>query len=315
MPTATETAPPCPVTGKPAVRRVQWVTSRLLADLWRIAFGVDARSSFDGIERFGLWESPTGLYFFDPPRDGDHEFYSDLYGKLKRRGYITLESRRPEFVMAAAHIRRGVRVLDVGCGLGAFRACVPEADYTGLDPHTAQLALIADVRSETLGQHLVGHAGAYDAVCCFEVMEHVRDPRALYAELVQAAKPGGLVCVSVPSVRSPATRIPNFLVNAPPHHLTWWSEGALRALAESAGAQVVSMDDVPWGTSGVYWIERFSLIKCRDVYFRGALSWHAAWLIAGGLGVAAAKLFSVPKTPRGEGIGLLMIARRPEAAK
>ena len=61
------------------------MTSRLLVDLWRIAFGVDARGSFAGVERFGLWESPTGLYFFDPPREGNHEFYSDLYAGLKRR--------------------------------------------------------------------------------------------------------------------------------------------------------------------------------------------------------------------------------------
>jgi hypothetical protein len=55
-----ETTPLCPVTGEPAVRRVQWVTTRLLIDLWRVAFAVDARASFAGIERFGLWESPTG---------------------------------------------------------------------------------------------------------------------------------------------------------------------------------------------------------------------------------------------------------------
>ena len=311
MSIAAEPTPRCPVTGEPAVRLVQWVSGRLLVDLWRIGVGVDARGSFAGVGRFGLWESPTGLYFFDPPREGDHEFYSAFYARLKRGGYIAPDPRRPEFLMAAAHIPPGARVLDVGCGLGAFKACVPQAHYTGLDPHLAADALIPDVRGETLGQHLVEHAGAYDAVCCFEVMEHVRDPKALYAELVQAAKPGGLICVSVPRVGSPVTRIPNFLVNAPPHHLTWWSKSALRALAEGAGAEVMSVSDVPWGNSGLYWIERFSPIKCRDVHFRGAASWHAAWLISSLLGIAAARLFRVPKKPGGEGIGLLMIARRP----
>ena len=43
MSAAAEATPLCPVTGKPAVRLVQWVVSRLLVDLWRIAFGVDAR--------------------------------------------------------------------------------------------------------------------------------------------------------------------------------------------------------------------------------------------------------------------------------
>jgi len=71
MSMSAEATPLCPVTGQPAVRRVQWVTSRLLVDLWRIAFGVDVRGNFAGVERFGLWASPTGLYSFSgsaPPR-------------------------------------------------------------------------------------------------------------------------------------------------------------------------------------------------------------------------------------------------------
>ena len=149
------------------------MTSRLLVDLWRIAFGVDAHGSFAGVERFGLWELPTGLYFFDPPREGNHEFYSDLFARLKRRRFFSVECVRPQYLMAAEYIPPGARLLDVGCGLGNFRACVPQADYTGLDPHMAADALIAGVRTETLGQHLLGHVGSYDAVCCFEVIEHV----------------------------------------------------------------------------------------------------------------------------------------------
>lgn len=311
MSMSAEATPLCPVTGKPAVRRVQWVTSKLLVDLWRIGLGVDARGSFAGVKRFGLWESPTGLYFFDPPRHGDDRFYSGLYRRLKRGGILAIERVRHEFLIPAKHIRPGARVLDVGCGLGSFRDCVPEADYTGLDPHSADHARIGGVLSETLGQHLVSHAGAYDAVCCFEVIEHVRDPKAMFAELLQAAKPGGLVCVSVPRIPSAMTRIPNFLINAPPHHLTWWTEPALRELAHRAGAEVVSVENVPWGSnSEVYWIERLSPIKCRDLYFRGALSWHLASLVSSALGIVASRLLSVRRTSPDDGIGLVMIARR-----
>lgn len=312
MSAAAEATPLCPVTGKPAVRLVQWVVSRLLVDLWRIAFGVDARGSFAGVKRFGLWELPVGLYFFDPPQEGDHEFYSGLFAGLKRRRFINAETVRQVFLMAAMHVPAGARVLDVGCGLGGFRGCVAEADYTGLDPHMAAHASTADVRSETLAQHLVDAAGGYDVVCCFEVVEHVRDPKALFAELVEAAKPGGLVCVSVPRVPSAMTRIPNFLINAPPHHLTWWTHAALRELAKSAGADVMSVENVPFGNNSViYWIERFSPIKCRDVHFRPALTWHAASLISALAGIAASRLLRMPRIDTDDGIGLLMIARRP----
>ena len=311
---STEIVPLCPVTSQPAIRRVQTVTTRMLVDLWRIIFSTDARDSLAGIDRIGLWESPVGLYFFDPPLVGDHKFYTQFYGRVKQLGHMD-EIAREEFLIASKLIPSGARVLDVGCGRGSFRRCVPQADYTGLDPNFAADAAIEGVRSETLAQHLIRHAASYDAVCCFQVIEHVRDPKALFAEIVQAAKPGGLICVGVPLVPSAMTRIPNFLLNAPPHHLTWWTKAALSELATSAGAVVESVESTPWGSgdSGVYWIERCSPIKCSDVYFRGALKWHAATLIGHVLGTLVFMLLGAPRTTADEGAGLLMIARRPAA--
>jgi SAM-dependent methyltransferase len=311
-----ESFPACPVTGRPAVRRVQWVTTRLLADLWRIEFGVDVGASFAGLDRIGLWESPTGLYFFDPPCEGGHTFYVQFYDRLKRLGLFTDETVREEFLIAAKHIPPGARLLDVGAGHGNFRRCVPHVDYTGLDPHFAEQGAVEGVRNETLSEHLATHASSYDAVCCFQVIEHVRDPRSLFAEIVEAAKPDGLICVGVPHVPSALTRIPNFLINAPPHHLTWWSKAALLELANRTGALVESLENVPWGTgdAAVHWIERFSPIKCFDTHFRGAVKWHAAALTGHALGMIAFRLMGPPKKTADEGAGLLMIARRQPAA-
>ncbi len=218
---------------------MQWVSARLLTDLWRIGVKTDARSSFGDVRRFGLWESPTGLYFFDPPREGDNLFYTQFYAWLKNWRLDT-ETTRQEFFVTAARIPAAARVLDVGSGRGAFRQCMPLADYTGLDPHFAGSAIAPGVRNETLAQHLVEHEGRYDAVCCFHAIEHVRDPRALFSEIMRAVKPGGLVCISVPHVPSATTRIPVPLNNAPPHHLTWWTKNALIELANGAGAMVES---------------------------------------------------------------------------
>ena len=242
-----ERAPACPVTGRPAVRHVQWVTARLLTDLWRIEFKTDARPSFRGIERFGLWESPAGLYFFDPPLEGDRAFYTEFYSTLNDKKFFSHETTRPEFLVAARRIEAGARVLDVGCGFASFRSCVPRARYTGLDPHFAEGSASDGVCNETLAQHLIEHAGSYDAVCAFQVLEHVKAPATLFAQIAQAVKPGGLIFVGVPHVPSALTRIPNFLLNAPPHHLTWWTRSALTELANGANAVVDGIEHVPWG--------------------------------------------------------------------
>ena len=280
---------------------MQWVTTRLLADLWRIVFRTDARTSLAGIDRIGLWESPTGLYFFDPPVEGDQTFYREFHSRLKRRGLFTDEFVREEFLIAARHIPFGARVLDVGCGQGNFRQCVacrPTIPASiRMSPGTPQSRAFAMRR---LPQHLVGRAASYDAVVCFQVIEHLRDPKALFAEIVEAAKPGGLIFIGVPHVPSALTRIPNFPINAPPHHLTWWNKTALAELARSAGAAVESVSHVPWGPSDarIFWTERCSPIKCSDIYFRGALAWHASALIGRGLGSIAFRLFGAPKRRR-----------------
>ena len=202
---AQEPVPACPVTGRPAVRHIQWVTARLLTDLWRIEFKTDARPSFCGVDRFGLWESPTGLYFFDPPLEGDGAFYAQFYSRLNAEKLFSSQAIRHEFLIAAGYIQAGARVLDVGCGFANFRSCVPRAIYTGLDPHFAEGGAIDGVRNETLAEHLIEHAGFYDAVCAFQVLEHVKAPAALFAQMVQAVKPGGLIFVGVPHVPSALT--------------------------------------------------------------------------------------------------------------
>jgi SAM-dependent methyltransferase len=306
-----ERAPACPVTGRPAVRHIQWVAARLLTDLWRIEFKTDVRPSFRGIDRFGLWESPAGLYFFDPPLEGDRAFYVRFYARLNAKKLFSHQAIRHEFLIAARRIQAGARVLDVGCGFASFRLCVPQATYTGLDPHFAEGGAIDEVRNETLARHLVEHTGFYDAVCAFEVLEHVKAPATLFAQMTQAVKPGGLIFVGVPHVPSAMTRIPNFLLNAPPHHLTWWTRSALTELAKGANAVVDNIEHVPWGgiDSLVYWIERCTPVKCTGAHFRGALSWHAAAAVGLLGGHLMHWLRGTPAT-EDEGAGLLLTARR-----
>ena len=307
--------PLCPVTGEPAARLVQRIDARLLTALWRILFRADPRPSFKGTSRFGLWQSPTGLYFFDPMRAGDADFYARFYRSRGMQGYLR-DPDRGEFALAAAQIGAGERVLDVGCGFGTFRHCVPRARYTGLDPHFAgDPAENPWAKAETLAEHLAACEGAYDAACAFQVMEHVEDPAGLMVEMARAVRPGGRVLVGVPHVPSAPTRVPNWLTNAPPHHLTWWTEEALKALARRAGLVDPAVQATPWAKSDVfvYWLDRFSFVTARARHFRHAFAWYAAGLLAVAPAYAASRLMPLPAPGSDEGVSLLLTARRPEA--
>ncbi len=101
----------------PPKRLVQHLSARLLADLWRYSVRVDVAGQFAGVKRFGLWESPAGLLYFDPPIAGDTDFYRRFYGRTAMHDRLgKTPGIRGEFALAATHLRRGDRILDIGCG-------------------------------------------------------------------------------------------------------------------------------------------------------------------------------------------------------
>jgi 2-polyprenyl-3-methyl-5-hydroxy-6-metoxy-1,4-benzoquinol methylase len=129
-------------------------------------------------------------------------------------------------------VRAGDTVLDVGCGEGGLARHLPHATYVGLDTYSDAIGTEPDIRNEAISQHAVSHPEEYNMVCALHTIEHVPDPLGFARDLATCIRPGGHLCIVVPSRGSAITEIPNFVLNAPPHHLSWWNEDALRALAD-----------------------------------------------------------------------------------
>jgi 2-polyprenyl-3-methyl-5-hydroxy-6-metoxy-1,4-benzoquinol methylase len=307
--------PPCPVTGQAGSRLIQRIPSNLLIGLWRASFRVETGAQLVPGREFGLWESPCGLIFFDPLIAGDRDFYRNLYPAWTRNGpWSAAAAPRADYSQAAALIGSGQRVLDVGCGAGAFAACVPGARFIGLDDNYPVTGTAVDIRNESLASHMAAHAGTYDAVSAFHVLEHAADPAKFVHDMQRCLKPGGLLFISVPKYRSAINDIPNFVFNAPPHHLTWWNERALRALALTSGLHVQSVAGLPMGAHHRlgHWMGRAAPKLTGDIYFKSSRQWHGAlaWSFIAGFAMSA-----VLGTPRhAPPIELLLIARKPAAA-
>lgn len=110
---------------------------------------------------------------------------------------------------------RGARVLDVGCGGGLLSEAMARegAHVTGIDlaPDLIRIAKLhrlesgADVdyrlvAAETLASQA---PGAYDAIVCMEMLEHVPDPASVLRACATLLKPGGRLIVSTLN-RTPA---------------------------------------------------------------------------------------------------------------
>jgi len=126
--------------------------------------------------------------------------YWDAAGPLH-----TLHSINPvraAFIAARVPLS-GVTVADVGCGGGLLAEALARAgaSVTAIDLspamievarlHATDSALAIDYRLQS-AEALANEApGAYAAVCCMELAEHVPDPRALVATLARLLQPGG----------------------------------------------------------------------------------------------------------------------------
>ena len=303
--------PLCPITGLPPRRLIQPISARLISGLWRGAFGVATERQLAGVERFCLWESPCGLAFFEPMLAGDEAFYLDLY---RRAGFHRALSApgvaRAEFERIAELVEPGEKVLDIGCGEARLARHLPHARYIGLDPHHYAAAGDPDIRNEAVAEHAISHPAEYDAVFASHTIEHVTDPLGFAADMVKCLKPGGRLFIVVPSRMSPLTEIPNFVLNAPPHHLSWWNENALQTLACQLQLITEAIEPIPFSfDSLIYWMALAAPKLTGERYFRAHWTWYIALLWSWIAGRACSALFNVPLSARPS--SLLLIARKP----
>jgi SAM-dependent methyltransferase len=290
----------------------------LIADLWRIGQGTDVSGLFRGVERFEIYESPTGLIYFDPPITGDGAFYESYYRRWQvHKGLTHLSGERMDFRHAAAHVPEGAHVIDVGSGPGMFRHHLGHARYTGLDPY-AEADGDAVIVRETLAEHAASHAGRYDVASAFHVIEHVPDPLAHAADMARLLKPGGLLILAAPLYPSPLSEIPNLPLNMPPHHVTWWNPSAFKALAETLGLETVEASVLPASPHQglIYWMHRLLAQRTdpppQERFYAHRWSWHASLAAAYLMARVAVAFRRLPPNPRP--VDAFLVARKKKAA-
>lgn len=148
------------------------------------------------------------------------------------------------------------RILDVGCGLGHFLKLARAAGWKVIG---TEISAAAVERSRCIAGVEVFHgrleqagfpSGAFDAVCFWDVLEHLREPRRALREAHRLLRPGGLLAVSMPNASGLRARLertrwryfrPEF------GHLMHYGPATLSRLLSNGGFRVTVID-----TEGIF---------------------------------------------------------------
>lgn len=167
------------------------------------------------------------LKFFLPQVIGDGAFYDELQNYS---GYYLAE--KSEFNVAAKWIECTDDVLEIGCGTGNFTNFIKYKSFTGLEFSKKSIQIARskglNVINQSLENHVQVNKNKYDAVCYFQVLEHVSDPNQFIKDSIGCLKPGGKLIIAVPSDDSFIRGAVNAYLNMPPHHASRWPDATIK---------------------------------------------------------------------------------------
>jgi 2-polyprenyl-3-methyl-5-hydroxy-6-metoxy-1,4-benzoquinol methylase len=194
-------------------------------------------------------DEASGVWMFRGGIPGDGPFYEQLH---KSSAYYPEE--KWEFRQAFRWLkgsRAEARILEVGCGNGAFLDLCRRAGFDrlrGLELNSrARLECrekgheVSDQMIEQLGPS----DGPFDYVCAFQVLEHVPDPIGFLRAAADRLRRGGKLILSTPNAASFLARYKWCLLDLPPHHMSRWDATSFRKTADLLGLSIVAIRNEP----------------------------------------------------------------------
>jgi SAM-dependent methyltransferase len=225
----------CPLCASSDTRTVRRYDVSQLIREWESRFHVDVRTEFGDLAKFELRKcGQCDLGYFVPESLAGSPA---LYAQLQQLDWYYMP-RKWEHGVALEDLRGSHRALEVGSGTGDFVALA--RSEAGLDMEGIELNEAAVFRAQQQGRPVrladlkdlaKQQAGKYDALCSFQVLEHVPDPGEFLRASCTLLRSGGKLVLGVPDADSYIRHEWN-LLDMPPHHMSRWSDRVFRRIQD-----------------------------------------------------------------------------------
>jgi 2-polyprenyl-3-methyl-5-hydroxy-6-metoxy-1,4-benzoquinol methylase len=176
-----------------------------------------------------------GLGYLDPrptPEESE-QYYPAQYFDRNDPATLGRYEREAAYVPAA-----GGRLLDIGTADGGFLRVMKERGFEveGIDGYAPVTAPDLKVHRALFPSDTGLAPASYDVITAWAVFEHLRDPAGAFRECARLLRPGGLLVIQVPNLRSVFGRMS--LQEDVPRHLYCFSPRTLKRYATRAGLQL-----------------------------------------------------------------------------
>lgn len=163
-----------------------------------------------------------------------------LYGRLNEKRYYIIMDRLNRY-------RKNNRLLDVGCGVGHFVRVAKLSGWASLGmeiaPDAVQICKANGIDVIAADLMDLSFKEDFDVVTLFEVVEHLKDPRAYINKVRGILRNSGCMMITTPNFNSITRRMIGDrwrVINK--EHLYYFTPKTLRRMVEAAGFGIISCE-------------------------------------------------------------------------
>jgi SAM-dependent methyltransferase len=248
------------------------VPKELLIKRYKEIHNIDINSIFSGADKISIYKCRDSEYCFYYPFEvaGDSNFYE----KLQENDWYYMPWKW-EHQLCEKYIKENDKILEVGCGRGAFLKNISEKfkniKCVGLELNKSSVFSSdkLEIQNITVEDFSRTNEGVFDIVCSFQVLEHIPLVNSFLKANIKCLADNGLLIICVPNNNSFIKHSKYNILNMPPHHMGLWTENSLRKIGDYFNMEVVEVAFEPLQKYHYEWYLNILINRFTGKYLSG----------------------------------------------